>query len=228
MNSQSAGGNKFLLVRGADDEVNQVVQRARLFAGARARAGEIARRAGSATAPPRPAAVWQTTRSVARGVSSSGSAGGESQFSSSWTSLLFLLGLLGPGKAVGAGVRLQFRRHGTFGAQKQKRQFLQPRLALRVQQARPPVRVGKIAARERQLFKIILQRQPRALRIGAGRETFQNVLALVDGGLGVGQFAAQIGERAVGLRQHLVVRVVFGRARRGGAPFPFLTEIFGI
>ena len=32
--------------------------------------------------------ILQTTRSVARGVSSSGSAGGESQFSSSWTSLL--------------------------------------------------------------------------------------------------------------------------------------------
>jgi hypothetical protein len=94
----------------------------------------------------------------------------------------FLLGLLGPGKTVGAGVHLQFGRHGTFGAQKQKRQFLQARLALGVQQARPPVGVGKIAARERQLFKIILERQPRALRIGARRENFQDVLAPADGG----------------------------------------------
>ena len=95
--------------------------------------------------------------------------GGESQFSSSWTSLHFLLGLLGPGKTVEAGVRLQFRRHGTLGAQEQERQFLQARLALGVQQARPPVRIGKIPARKRKFFEIILQHQPRALRIGARR-----------------------------------------------------------
>ena len=51
-------------------------------------------------------------------------------------------GFLGFGKTVEAGVRLQFRWHGTFGAEKQKREFLQARLALDIQQTRPPVRVG--------------------------------------------------------------------------------------
>ena len=135
---------QFLLVRGADDEVNHVAQRARLFARARTRQKKLHGEAMTRRFLARPAAARQTTRSVARGVSSSGSAGGESQCSSSCTSFDFLLGLLGLGETVEAGVRLQFRRHGAFGAQKQKRQFLQARLALRVQQARPPVRVGKI------------------------------------------------------------------------------------
>ena len=124
----------------------------------------------------------------------------------------FLLGLLGAGEPVGAGVRLQFRRHGTLGAQKQKRQFFQPRLAGGGEHLRPPVGRGEIAARERELLKIILQRQPRALRIRARGERAQDFLAPADGGLGVGQLAAQVGEGAAGLRQNLVVRVVFVRA----------------
>ena len=39
---------------------------------------------------------------------------------------------------------------------------------------------GEILARERELLEIILQQQPGALRIGAGREQLQNFLALGD------------------------------------------------
>ena len=211
------GGRKqLLLVRGADDEVNHLAQRARLFARARARQKKLH---GQAVARRLFLVRLHAADDAQRGARrvEQRQRGRREPVFQFLDKLLFLLGLLGLGKTVEAGVRLQFRRHGTLGAQKQKRQFLQARLALGVQQARPPVRVGKIPARERELFEIILEQQPRALRIGAGRETVQNVLALGDGGLGIGQFAAQIGERAVGLRQHLVVRVVFRRARRARA-----------
>ena len=142
---------------------------------------------------------------------------GASQFSSSRDQALFLLGLLGAGEAFRAGVGLQFRRHGTFGAQKQKRQFLQPGPALRGEHFGPPVGGGEIAAREREFLEIILERQPGALRVRAGGEDFQELVALVDGGLGIGQLPAQVGEGAVSLRQHLVVGVVFARAVAGRA-----------
>ena len=223
------GGRKqFLLVRGADDEVNHVVQRARFFAGARARQEKLHREPVARRLLLVRLQAADDAERGARRVEQRQRGRREPVFQL-LDQLAFLLGLLGPGKTVEARMRLEFRRHGTFGAQKKKCQLLQPRLALRRQQPRPPVRVGKIPARERELLKIILQRQPRALRIGTGRENPQNILALVDGGLGIGQLAAQIGKRAVSFRQHLVVRVIFGRAPAvARAPFPFLVEIFGI
>ena len=205
------GGKQFLLVRGADDEVNQLAQRAGLFPGARAQQkklhGEtVARRLGFV----RLHAADDAERG-ARGVEQRQRGWRQPVFEFLDEALLLFV-LLGPGKTVGAGMHLQFRRHGTFGAQKQKCQLLQPRPALGVQQPRPPVRVGKILPGQRKSFEIILEQQPRTLGIGTGRETFQNVLALVDRRLGVGEFAAQIREGAIGLRQHLVVRVVLRRA----------------
>ena len=58
----------------------------------------------------------------------------------------FLFGFLGAGKTVQAGVRLQFRRHGPLGAQKEERQFFQPGLAGDGEHLGPPVGRGKIAA----------------------------------------------------------------------------------
>ena len=156
------GREKFLLVRGADDEVNQVAQRTRLFAGARAQQEKLH---GEAVTRRFLLVRLRTADDAERGARRfEQRQGGRRQPVFEFPDeVLFLLGLLGPGKTVGAGVRLQFRRHGPLGAEKKKREFLQARLALRVQQARPPVRVRKIAARERQFFKIILQQQPRAL-----------------------------------------------------------------
>ena len=220
------GGRKqFLLVRGADDEVNQLPQRARLFAGARAQQKKLHGQAVTRRLLVVRLHAADDAQRGARGVEQRQGGRREPVFEF-LDEVLFLLGFLGLGKTVGAGMRLQFGRHGTFGAEKQKREFLQPRLALGIQQPRPPVRVGKIAARERQFFKIILEQQPRALRIRARRKTVQDVLAPADGRLRVGEFPAQISERAVGLRQHFVVRVVFRRARP--RPVPFLTEIFDI
>ena len=199
-------------MRGADDQVNQLPQRARLFAGARAQQKKLHGQAVTRRLlVVRLHAANDAQRGARRVEQRQG--GRRQPVFEFLDEILFLLGLLGPGKTVGAGMHLQFGRHGTFGAEKQKREFLQARLALGVQQARPPVRVGEIAARERQFFKIILERQPRALRIGARRERFQQLLAPADGFLRVGEFPAQIGKRAVGLRQHFVVRVVLRRAR---------------
>jgi len=130
---------------------------------------------------------------------------------------LFLLGLLSAGEPVQARVRLEFRRHGTLGAQEKKRQFLQPRLAGDGEHPGPPVGRGKIAARERELLEIILQRQPRPLRVGAGGKEAEDFLPFADGGFGIRQLAAQIGEGAISLRQNLVVSVVFARAVAGRA-----------
>ncbi len=206
------GGRKqFLLVRGADDEVNEFAQRARLLAGARTRQQELHGQPVMRRFIIRLRLADDAERGARR--VEQGQGGRRKPVLQFLHELLFLLDFLGPGKAVEAGVRLQFRRDGAFGAEEKKRELFQARLAGRVQQARPPVRVGEILAREQQLLEIILQQQPRALRIRAGREAAQHLLALVDGGLGIGKFAAQVRERAVGLRQHLVVGVVFRRAR---------------
>ena len=82
--------------------------------------------------------------------------------------ILFALGLLDLRKAASTGVREQFGRQWAAGAQEEQRQFLQARLALRRNQTRPPVLAIEIFARKGQLFKVILQQQPRALRIRAG------------------------------------------------------------
>ena len=214
MNSQSAGGNNSCSCVARTTRSIDVAQRARLLAGARARAGEIARPGGGATAPPRPAAAgrrraaWRAAcrAAAARAARASFPVPGRACCSCSASSAWAKRSRLACGCSSGGTERLARRNRNASSSSRA--------LPCGVQQPRPPVRVGKILAREREFFEIILQQQPRALRIGAGRETAQDVLALVDGRLRVGQFAAQIGERAVGLRQHLVVRVVFRRARR--------------
>ena len=204
---------QLLLMGGADDEVNHFAERARLLAGARARQKELHGQAITRRLLLVRLQAADDAQDGARRVEQRH--GGRRQPVFQFLhELLFLFGLLGLGKTVEAGVRLQFGRHGALGPQKQKGEFFQARLALGIQQTRPPVRVGKILARKREFFEIILQQQPRTLRIRAGGEAAQDVLALVDGRLRIRKFAAQIGERAVGLRQHFVMRVVFCRARR--------------
>ena len=112
------GGRKqFLLVRGADDEVNQIPQRARLFAGARTQQQKlhgqtVARRLLLVRLHPADDAERGARRVEQR------QRGRRQPVFEFLDEALFLLGLLGPGETVEAGVRLQFRRHGTFGAQK--------------------------------------------------------------------------------------------------------------
>ena len=132
---------------GADDEVNQLPQRARLFAGARAQQKKLH---GKTVTRGLVVVRLHTANDAERG------ARRVEQRQRWWREPVFeflhqsqfLLGFLGFGKTVEAGVRLQFRWHGTFGAEKQKREFLQARPALGVQQPRPPIRIWKIAARE--------------------------------------------------------------------------------
>ena len=73
------------------------------------------------------------------------------------TPVTIITGFLGAGKTVEARVRLQFRRHGTLGAEEKKREFFEPRLAVGGEHFRPPIVRGKIAARERELLKIIFE-----------------------------------------------------------------------
>ena len=180
---------QFLLMRGADHEVHKIVQRPGFFTRARAQQEElqgqlIARRLGGVRLRRADHAQGGAGRiEVQRG-------GRREPMFQFLDELRFLFGFLRAGETVQAGVRLQFRGHGSFGAQKQKGQFFQPRFALGGEHFGPPIGRGKIAARERKFFKIILQRQPRPLRIRAGRKSAQNLLALGDRGFGVGQFAA--------------------------------------
>lgn len=159
------GGRKqFLFVRGADNQVHHLAERARLFAGARARQQKPHRQpvmqrfvfAGlHATNDPERGArrVQQRHRGRSKPLF---------QFPHQFR---LLLGLLGLGKTVGTRVGRKLRRHGTLRAQEKKGQLFKPRLAGHLQQARPPVRIGKILPRQQQFFEIILEQEPRALRI---------------------------------------------------------------
>ncbi len=111
-------------------------------------------------------------------------------------------------------VRLQFRRQEPIGPQKENRRFLEAFFPLRPHQPRPPVRRGKIFARKLQLLEIILEQQPRPLRIDALGENVEQFGALGDRGLGVGQLAPQIRLRPISPRKHGMMRIIFGRASR--------------
>ena len=127
--------------------------------------------------------------------------------------LLLLCCLLHLGEAVEVGVGAQLRRQRAPRPQKQESDLLQPPLALRRQQPRPPIRAGKVLARERELLEIVLKHQPRPLRIRARGEAPQQLFPLGDDGLRVGQFTAQICQCAIGFGEHCVLRVVFRRLR---------------
>ncbi len=136
---------QLLLMGGADDQIDHLPERARLFARARTRQKKlhdetVARRLfrirfGTADDP----------QDGARGVEQ-GQGGGRQPVFQLLHEFLFLLGFLGLGKTVGAGVWLQLGWYGAFGPQEQEGQFFQSRFALGVQQPRPPARIGKIAA----------------------------------------------------------------------------------
>jgi len=113
--------------------------------------------------------------------------------------LLLLLRLLDLGEVVEIGVRQKLGRQGAVDAQKQEGELFQARLALFRQQTRPPILAGKVLPGEREFFKIILQQEPRALGVRADRELGEDFRALGDGLAGIGQFAAQIRPRTVGL-----------------------------
>ena len=112
------GGRKqFLLVRGANDEVNQLPQRARLFAGARAQQKKLhGQTVTRRLFVVRLHAANDAQRGARRVEQRQG--GRRQPVFEFLDEILLLLGLLGPGKTVGAGMHLQFGRHGTFGAEK--------------------------------------------------------------------------------------------------------------
>ena len=72
----------------------------------------------------------------------------------------------------------------------QESEFFKAGAVVRGQQAGPPVRGGKIFAREGKFFEIIFQQQPRTLRVRAGGEAAQKLLSLGDGIFGIGQLAS--------------------------------------
>ena len=135
--------------------------------------------------------------------------------------LLVLFGLFHCGKPFEIGVGHQFCGQRTVGAQKEQGGFLQSRLALGRHQARPPFLAGEILARKAETLEVILQQQPGSLGIHAGGEVLQPFRAFGDRRLGVGQFAPQVGERAVGLLQYDVVGIVLG-----GGDGPLSVSVF--
>ena len=94
--------------------------------------------------------------------------------------LLLLLGLLQFGKARDVGVRDQFRRKRTRGAEEEDGDFFEARFSGGGHQPRPPVLSAKVFSRQCELLEIILQQQPRALGVRAGGEDAQDFLALGD------------------------------------------------
>ena len=122
------GREQFLFVGGADHEVHEVVQRARLFARARAEQQKLHGEAETRRLLLIRLRLADHAQRGARRVQVQRRGRRQPVFQFPHQPQ-FLLGLLGAGKTVRAGVRLQFRRHGALGAQKQKRQFLQARLA---------------------------------------------------------------------------------------------------
>ena len=109
---------QFLLVRGADDEVNHLAQRARFLAGARTRQMKLHGEAVTRRFVLVRLRLANDAQRGARRIQMQRQRGGNSQCSNSLHELLFLLGFLDLGKTFEVGVRRQFRRHGTFRAQK--------------------------------------------------------------------------------------------------------------
>ena len=110
---------------------------------------------------------------------------------------LFLLGLFDFREAFEVRVRHQFGRERTIVAEEKKSGFFETFLAARIHQTRPPGLSRKIFAGERELFEIIFEQQPGALRIGATREEIEEIGAFGDGLFSIRKFAAQIGEGAI-------------------------------
>ena len=119
-------------------------------------------------------------------------------------------GLLDFGEASEVGVRGKFGGQRAFGAEEEEGEFLEACAALDVEEFGPPIFAGKIFAGEGELLEIVFEEEPCALGIGAGGEDAEHFLASGDGGLGVGEFAAEVGEGAVGFGEDAVVGVVFG------------------
>ena len=114
---------KFLLVRRADDEVNHLAQRARLLARARTRQKKL----HSEAVTRRFFFVWfRFANDAQRGARrvEQGHRGRREPVFQFLNEFDFLLGFLGLGKTVEARVCLQFRRDGTFCAEKIKMQVL--------------------------------------------------------------------------------------------------------
>ena len=127
--------------------------------------------------------------------------------------VLLVFGVLLFGEAFEIGVRLQFGRQRPARPQKQVGHLLQPSRPLRGHQPWPPLLRGEILAGKGKFFEVVLHQQPGPLAVGAGCEHFQNLLALGDPGFRLRQFAAQIGQRAIGLGENRVMRVVLGGTR---------------
>ena len=127
--------------------------------------------------------------------------------------LVILLCLLHLREARKVGVRHQLVRDGAARLHEYQREVLEPRVPLCLRHAGPPVVLAEVLAGKVQLVEIILQQQPRSLRVVAGGKNLEQLGALGHVLLRLGQLMAQIGEVTVGAVDHLVVRVVLGRFR---------------
>jgi len=136
----------------------------RAFSPVRGAAKEIARPGGDATAPRRPAArgkrraAWRAACRAAAGRAARASF----EF---FDEVLFLLGLLGRAKRR-AGMHLQFGRHGTLARETKTRCSSRRALPWAFSKRGHQFVSGKSRRESDQFSKIILERQPRALRIG--------------------------------------------------------------
>ena len=108
---------QFLLVRGANDEINHLAQRARLLARARARQKKLHREPVMRRFVLARLHAADNAERGARRIEQRQRGRSEPVFQF-LHELHFLLGFLGLGKTVEARVHRQFRRHGTFRAQK--------------------------------------------------------------------------------------------------------------
>ena len=174
-----AGREQLLLVRGARGQFQDFAQRPDLLAGARARQAQFHRqpaargllRVGLRMAD-RPHKGPRRVE-VRRGLREKPGLQVADQ-------LLLPRRLLEALEPVAVGVDTQFRGHRPPRAQKQERQLLQALRPLHRQQARPPVGVGEILARQAELFEVILEQEPRPLRIRAAGEDPQQFLPFGD------------------------------------------------
>ena len=143
-----------------------------------------------------------------------GGRGGEEPMLQLLHQALVFLGLFDFREASWVGVGLQFRRHRPVETHEKDGCFLETFLPPGRDQALPPFLGTEILAGERKLLEIILQQQPRSLRIVAIGENLQDFGPFGHSRLGIGQFAAQIRLRPVGFAQDMMVGVVLGSITR--------------
>lgn len=201
------GGEKFLFVRGAGAEVEEFGDGALFFTGAGAIDVEFHLEVMEGTA----FGTWFRGANDAEGSARSVEVKllrGEQPFLELSDEFFLLLGGFDFGEALEVGVRHQLAGERTVVFEEKKGGLFQARFASDRKHARPPGGAREIFAGEGELLEVIFEEEEGALRIGAVGEDVQEIGTFGDGGLGVRELAAQIGEGAVSFIQNIMMCII--------------------